>query len=223
MKSGMPRHGYARVNEKIGRHLSGLELIERLQEPDAEVALTAFDGESFERLDPDATSFSEVVFHNCSFEDVDFSGCTFTDILFVGCRFISCSMERSWLNRVDFRACSAPGLGFNQGRLTGVSFTDCQLRYADFSEASVRGVVARDTCLAESVWRAVKLGRVELERCDLSRADVMRTSLEGVDLSSCNIGGLVVSSGLRELRGAIIAPEQALDLVGFLGVRIKDE
>lgn len=217
------RRGYAKVNERIGRHVTRDELRELLDEPDGEVTMTSFDGETFSDADVSGTTFSSVVFHACTFERADLSACTFTDVVFRGCRFISSSMERCWLNRVDFHSCSAPGLGLAKGRLTGVLFEDCQLRYADFSETTVRGMTAYKTSLRESAWRATKLGKISLEQCDLSRADVFQTALAGVDLSSCDIGGLVVSNSFRELRGSIIAPEQAVDLIGLLGVRIKQE
>lgn len=49
----------------------------------------------------------------------------------------------------------------------------------------------------------------------------MRTPLAGIDLSSCRIGGFTVSSDHRELKGLIIDESQALDLIGYLGIRIK--
>ena len=47
-------------------------------------------------------------------------------------------------------------------------------------------------------------------------------ALPGIDLSTCEIAGLVLSSDFHELRGCIIDPEQAVDLVGMLGVKIKE-
>ena len=44
-----------------------------------------------------------------------------------------------------------------------------------------------------------------------------------MNLTSCRIGGLVVSQDYRELRGCVIAPEQAVDLIGLLGVHIADD
>ena len=62
-----------------------------------------------------------------------------------------------------------------------------------------------------------------MDRCDLSRTTFFRTSLSGVDLSACDISGLRVSSDLRELRGAVIDPDQAAELMGLLGIKIKEE
>lgn len=57
--------------------------------------------------------------------------------------------------------------------------------------------------------------------CDLTRTSFVRTPLAGIDLSSCRIGGFTVSSDYHELKGLIIDESQALDLIGYPGIRIK--
>ena len=64
---------------------------------------------------------------------------------------------------------------------------------------------------------------MSLRGCDLARSTFFRTSLSGVDLSTCDISGLRISSDLRELRGAVIDPEQAAELIGLLGIKIKED
>lgn len=211
------------MRDDLGCNLSQDELLAALTAPDAHVANTAFSGLELADVAAAGTVFENVVFRSCTFERVNLSNCTFTDVLFSGCRFVRCDLGRSWLNRVDFRSCSAPGLSFLKGRLSGVSLVDSQLAYADFSETTVDQLVASETKLSEASFHATRLRRLALERCDLSRATFFRTSLSGVDLSACDISGLRVSSDLRELRGAIIDPDQAAELIGFLGIKIKEE
>ena len=189
------RVGFARASEHINAHVGSKELLALFAEGDALVTMTAF-------------------------EDVDFSRCTFTDVKFMGCRFISCSMERCWLNRCDFISCSAPGLSFQKGRFTSVLLAESQMRYAEFSEASIRDLRARKANLAESLWHDVSLKRSAFESCDLTRADVFRTSLLGIDLSTCDISGIIVSNTLR---GCIVGPEQAVQLAGLLGIQVKED
>ena len=75
--------------------------------------------------------------------------------------------------------------------------------------------------LAEASLSGLRFkGGITLERCDLTRAELYQTRLAGVDLSGCEIAGIRLSDAKSELRGAKIAPEQAIDLVGLLGVRI---
>ena len=132
-------------------------------------------------------------------------------------------MGKSWLNRCDFRSCSAPGLTFLKGRLTGVTMADCQIAYCDFSEATVEHLAAVETNLMEANVYSTRLRHVALDRCDLTRATVFRASLSGMDLSTCEIAGIRVSSDLHELRGAVISPDQAAELMGLLGIKIKEE
>lgn len=214
---------FAQVRDDLGCNLDQDELLAALTTPDAHVANTAFTGLELADVAADGTVFENVAFRSCTFERVNLSNCTFTDVLFSGCLFVRCDLGRSWLNRVDFRSCSAPGLSFLKGRLTGVSLADSQLAYADLSETTVDQLVASETKLSEASFHATRLRHLALDRCDLSRATFFRTSLSGVDLSTCDISGLRVSSDLRELRGAVIDPDQAAELMGLLGIKIKEE
>lgn len=214
---------YARVNGRIGAHLSPEELADELAQADPEISLTSFVGLELAGADAAGAMFGEVVFRDCLFDGVDFSRCLFADVLFTGCRFISCSMARAHLRRVDFRSSQALGLNLAESHLEGVSFDECQLRYADLSETAVRGLRARNASFAEGSWRSSTLRDVEFRDCDLTRLELAGTSLAGIDLSACAIGGFTLSKGLRELRGCIIAPEQAVDIVGHLGVRIAED
>lgn len=219
MKRG--KRGYAQVKEHIGQHVSREELFAGFAEGDARFAMTAFDGLELEGASTNGASFDQVIFRSCLFEDVDFSDASFTDVRFEACRFISCTMERCWLNRCDFAGCSAPGMSFVKGRLTSVFFGDCQLGYADFSETKIQGLVAESTSLAESAWRDVRFKAAHFDECDLARAEFAGTPLAGIDFSTSNISGIVVSSTLHELRGCTVSPLQAIELAGHLGVHVK--
>lgn len=215
------KRGFAQVKEHIGQHVSREELLDGFADGDVRFAMTSFDGLELEGVSTNGTSFDQVIFRSCLFEDVDFSDASFTDVRFEAWRFISCTMERCWLNRCDFAGCSAPGMSFAKGRLTSVFFGDCQLGYADFSETKIQGLVAESTSLVESAWRDVRLKAAHFDACDLARAEFMGTSLAGIDLSTCEISGLVVSSTLHELRGCTVSPLQAIALAGYLGVQVK--
>ena len=107
---------FAQVRDDLGCHLGKGELLAALSAPDAHVTNTAFSDLELAGASADGTVFENVVFRGCAFERVNLSNCTFTDVLFSGCRLVRCDMGRSWLNRVDFRSCSAPGLSFLKSR-----------------------------------------------------------------------------------------------------------
>lgn len=215
--------GFAQVTPDLGEHVNGEVLLAALKTPDARVENTSVSSLELEGVSADGTAFENVVFRGCAFDRVNLSGCTFTDVVFSDCRFVGCDMGRSWLNRCDFRSCSAPGLTFLKGRLAGVSMTDSQMGYCDLSEATVDRLVACETSLVEANVYGTRLRRVTLERCDLTRTTVFRSSLAGIDLSTCEIAGIRVSSDFHELRGATVSVEQAAQLVGLLGVKVKED
>jgi uncharacterized protein YjbI with pentapeptide repeats len=97
------------------------------------------------------------------------------------------------------------------------------LRYANLGEVTMEGVALVRCDLREAFVNEVKLRkRTRLDHCSLVRADLFRTMLKGVDLSTCDIAGIAVSDTRQELRGAIICAEQAVDVVGMLGLRVKE-
>lgn len=53
------------------------------------------------------------------------------------------------------------------------------------------------------------------------RTELFRTSLKGIDLSNCDISGIIISDLFSELRGAEVSYEQAAELARLLGIKIK--
>ena len=213
---------FAQVSADIGAHIPMDELIDLFAEADELVCNTSFDELELAYDCANQATFDRVVFKNCVFDSVDFSGCTFRDVLFSGCRFIRCNMERSWLNRCDFRDCSAPGLALVQSRLSSVSIASSDLSYANLSETSLGQVIAHASKFNEVALQRSKLKNIVFDDCELSRLDVFGTSLAGVDLSSCRFEAPVLSGDYHELRGCTVNVEQALALSGLLGIKIND-
>ena len=168
-------------------------------------------------------TFENAVFRRCLFEQVDLRDCTFRDVVFEDCRFIGCAMDRSWLNRVDMRDCSAPGMSLLQARLAQVSALSTDLSYANLSETSIDRLSLGNCKLREAALQRVKLKRVRWDACDLTRIDVFGTPLAGIDVSGCAFAAPVLSGDFHELRGAVVSVEQALDVARLLGVRIAEE
>ena len=214
---------FARVNPSIGAHVGLDELIDAFARGDEEVANTRFDDIELVGDCANEAAFDGVVFRSCIFETVDFSRCTFRDVRFETCRFIRCNMERVWLSRCDFVGCSAPGLDLLGARVATVAFTDCDLSYANLSDAKLERVRAVGTRFREVALQRSKLRNVFFDACDLTRVDAFGTPLAGVDVSTCDFAGPVLSSDFHELRGCVMSPEQALALAGLLGVVLAED
>lgn len=215
--------GFAGVSDAIGAHMDADDLRDAMAEGDGLVANTGFSDLELVWEDAGAATFDTVTFHGCLFEGVDFTGCTFRDVRFTGCRFIRCTLDRTWLNRVDFADCSAPGLSLLQARLASVSMTSSDLSYANLSETSIDRLRADRTRFTEAALQRARLKRVEFDGCDLTRLDVFGTPLSGIDVSSCDFAVPVLSADFRELRGCTVSPEQALALAELLGVHIAED
>lgn len=215
--------GFAQVPSALGAHLDAEALLDIFAEGDGLVANTAFAGLELAYDDANETTFDTVSFRSCVFDGVDFAGCTFRDVRFTGCRFIRCTMDRAWLNRCDFEDCSAPGLSLLRARLAGVSWSSCDLSYANLSETSIDRLRAVNTRLTEAALQRARLRHVTLEGCDLVRLDAFGTPLAGLDVSGCLFAAPVVSGDYRELRGLTVNAEQAIALAGLLGVTVTDE
>lgn len=206
------RTRFAKVSERIGRHVSEDELLREFAGGEARIAMTAIEGIDLAGMSVDAAAFEEVVFRSC----------TFTDVIFIGCRFVQSPMDRCWLNRCEFRSCSALGMQFRKSRLTGVGIEDSQFRYADFSDSTVERFRAAHTGFAESIWQGARPQRISFDGCDLTKAEFFRTPLAGIDVSTCEFSGVTVSSDFHELRGCIVSPQQAVELSGLLGVTVRE-
>lgn len=214
--------GWARPGTALER-MGSDELIATFSEGDGYLAHGLADDVELAYECANGATFECIVFRDCLFDRVDFRDCTFRDVRFESCRFIGCAMDKAWLNRVDIKDCSAPGTSFLQARLAQVDIRSSDLSYANLSETSVDRLAVHDCRMREAALQRAKLKHVRLDACDLTRIDVFGTPLAGIDVSSCVFAAPVLSGDYRELRGAVVSAEQAVDLARLLGVRIAEE
>lgn len=215
--------GAAQLVGTPSRRLGSDELLEVFAEGDGCVADALVDDVVLAYECANAATCERMVFRACEFERVDFRDVTLRDVRFESCRFINCTMDGSWLCRVDFLDCSALGLSLLASRLAGVFASSTDFSYANLSETSIDGMRLVDCRLVEAALQRAKLKKVALAGCDLTRLDVFGTKLSGLDVSTCVFQAPVLSADYRELRGAVVSAEQAVELACLLGVRIADE
>lgn len=214
--------GYAAVGT-MSERMGSDELIAVFSEGDGYASRALVEDVELAYECADGATFEHMVFRDCLFEQIDFRDCTFRDVRFEGCRLIGCTMDKAWLNRVDLRDCSAPGLSLLQARLAQVGVRASDLSYANLSEASIDHLTVHDCKLREAAMQRAKLKHVRLDKTDLTRLDVFGTPLCGIDVSTCAFSAPVLSGDYRELRGAQVSAEQAMDIALLLGVRIAEE
>ena len=92
------------------------------------------------------------------------------------------------------------------------------MNYLSLSEGKLDRVEWNGCKMQESLWADIRMLKVAFRQCDLMRAQWIRTPLQGVDMSTCSVSGWTIS--LQDLRGMRVAPAQAVELCGLLGVEI---
>ena len=88
---------------------------------------------------------------------------------------------------------------------SGATWDSCELSNCEFKEA---------------FFSEMTLKKVKFKKVDFSGADFFKTQLKGIDLSSCEIQGIMVSDTYKELQGLKIGPVQAMDIARLVGVKI---
>ena len=143
------------------------------------------------------------------------------DVRFLACDLANADWYKTSVRRVEFLGCRMTGFKAPEGGFEDTTFHECQARLAQFRFATFKTVRFESCDLADADFQGADLSGVVFAGCDLSRAELSGARLVGADLRGAQIEGLRV--GPPELRGAIVDPLQALELVRLLGVIIAPQ
>ena len=169
----------------------------------------------------------------------DFSHLDCVQVVFRGCRLMGVDFSRSFFDRVRWERCDLSGCRFSECSFREAVFLDCrgggvhlrperllphpggggllavrQLHQDQLEDGPLSGLPPDPGGVSQ-----VRHRNLAFRRADLTGADFFQTSLRGVDLSTCEIRGLTLSQDHQELRGAVLALEQAPDVAALLGVK----
>ena len=106
-----------------------------------------------------------------------------------------------------------------EGTIIVTNFSESNLKYFNLSMSSIKNIEFNECIMIGAGFEEIKLNKVSFENCDLRTAQVFKTSLSKIDFTTSNIEGL--TTGLEEIKGAIVTPEQAMDLARLLQITIK--
>ncbi|TQJ13907.1 pentapeptide repeat protein [Yimella lutea] len=178
--------------EIADRPLDRTELERILNQAREPVALVRCDLSGANLRDLDLT---EVTFDECALDGALLDGAALGGVIFTGCRMTGVSMERTRglgfeIRRSNLFAANLIGAVLANADLTGCRFTEAVLRSADL-HASV------------------------FDGCDLTEADLHAANLSDADLRGARLGECDLDR-LRALKGAILTPNQASDIVADL-------
>ena len=172
-------------------------------------------GEEFSHLD-----CVQVVFRGCRFVDADFSHSFFDRVRWERCDLSGCRFSQASFREAVFLDCRGDGCTFAQSTLSHTRIEEGSWSYANFTKAVWKTGVFQNCRLSQGVLSQMRHRNLTFRKVDLTGANFFLTSLAGVDLSTCRIQGLTLSQDHRELRGAILALEQAADVAALLGIKL---
>jgi uncharacterized protein YjbI with pentapeptide repeats len=143
----------------------------------------------------------------------------FTDIRFESCNLAGADWENAQMSRVMLEECGMVG-----GRFFDATFDDLIVRDSNCDMTMFLKARFSRTCFERCTFRRASfegadLSGVVFSECDLTGADFNNARLAETDLRGSRVEG--ISAEARDLRGAVIGPDQAINLVGLLGVTVK--
>jgi fluoroquinolone resistance protein len=186
----------------------------------------AFEDQIFEGVDAEAADFGGKEFYRCTFRNAKLQQSRWARARLEDCVFDACDMTRALpaqlaLRGVVFQHCKLMGIDWSKlGNYPDVAFTECNLRYASFVDASLRKTrferCAMHECnfiqvdLGEAVFEACQLSGARFDNCDL-RATSFTRSLE-----------LFVDPSKNRVQGMRIPAESALLLAASFGMKVVE-
>lgn len=177
-------------------------------------------GEELEGFFGGKLEAQNVVFENCRFLCCDFTKAYFSKVQFLNCDCSNSDFSDSyWSNSIVSRT-KAQGAKFTNGVLKKTHFEFCKLDYANFGQA-----VLEDTSMVSCSFISAFLSELKLKRSSFHQnrfesTDFFKTSLKGVDLSDCELEGVLLSENFWEIKGAKLNALQAVEIAKLLGIHI---
>jgi uncharacterized protein YjbI with pentapeptide repeats len=158
----------------------------------------------------------------CIFDHVDLKGLaleelTARDVVFSASDFANATLRKTYFERVEFSSCRLLGLSAPDCRAKDVVLTECNCQFAHFRFSTFQSVVFDHCDLQDADFQGSDLRGVRFSFCDLRRAQLSAAKLGGADMRGSDLTGIQMNP--QDVRGAIIDPIQAADLVPLLGVR----
>lgn len=180
-----------------------------------------FTGGSAAGMPLEKTEYKACVFKDCRFFGAVLANAWFQNVLFENCDFSGAELIEATFQKAQFVRCKLTGVNLTAAVLTDVTLEDCIAPDAAFSEATLKNVLfLRGDYSGAAFWNVRRRSVFRFQECRLERAEFLHTSLNGQDLTGCDIAGAAFS-GEGELRGAKVTALQACELAKLLGVIIE--
>lgn len=170
----------------------------------------------FSKLELKASKFQNCIFHNCIFEEA-----SFVDVIFEACDFSNSTFTGSYFERCQFVSCKCVGTNMRNTRIKQTSFEQSNFRYSIFDKSNISDVLFDGTDCTEASIAEATLKKFEARGSKFIRNSFFKTMLDAIDFSDNEFTQPTVSSPPAELRGVVVNMFQAIDLIGYWGVIVK--
>ncbi len=159
-------------------------------------------------------------FDGIIFDEVNIKFGTLENVEFINCDLSNLSFIDTHIFRVSFKNCKLFGINFIDTTLDNIIIEDSMCSMANLTCVKINNSKISDSNFKSSSINNNELKNLILDRVNFSNSDFINTKLKNMDLSSCNIEEINID--LNCIKDAIISLEQTMDLIGLLGVKIKE-
>ena len=184
--------------EKLEKYIIDNENIKLDQ--NVEIKVCKFNGVIFDKIN--------IKFGNI--EDVEFINCDLSNISFMDTTFF----------RVKFTNCKLFGANFIDCNFDNIVISDCMCNLINIASLKIQNTKIVNSNLIESRIMSCNLKNIIIDNVNFTHSEIINTPLKDIDLSNSNLSG--INTDLNSIKGIIINSYQAMDLIGILGVKIKN-
>ena len=196
--------------------------IERECDGEPIVAHVLLEGDDASGTDFSLLELAESRVRDCRYASCDFSRALFSDVAFSGCDFSNADFSEANFTRCTFASCKFTGANFFGAVLRRVEAGDSTFAYASLAMARLEDFSARASDCSHADIAEARLKRIAFDDVRFAGTSFFRTSLAGVELTACQLAGIVLSDAMGELSGCMMDLYQAAGIAQRLGVVIKD-
>lgn len=159
--------------------------------------------------------FSGIIFDK---EEIKFSN--IEDVKFINCDLSNISFIDTSFYRVRFENCKLFGINFIDCNLDNAVIKDSLCNMSNIAGAKIINSKICNSNFKDSRIMSCNFKKVIFDDINFINSEFINTSLKNIDLSSCNIEKIKID--LDSIKGAVVSFEQSLDLIGLLGIKIKE-
>lgn len=199
--------------------ITGLEQhIKEALETELPLEHKLFKGEEIEGVYVGRVEFRFVRFENCRILSCDFMKAYFEQVEFYNCDCSNSDFSESYWRESGIVGTKGQGAKFTDAVFRNTKIRESKLDYANFGQAFMENLVVEDCSFVSAFLSELKLKRTVFVRNKFESTDFYKTSLKGMDLSTCELEGPLLSDDFREIKGAKLSPEQAVNVAKMLGI-----